>query len=155
MSRPYGKAYAPSVPYAHAPCNTPTATVAAAKLVAGVLVLIAPAVSFAHHSFSMFDVSKSITLEGVIKDFRWTNPHAFIQLLTAGPNGEEEWSIELTSPEHLARAGWRHGTLKVGDKVTLVVHPVRDGTKGGQYVSGTGPDGAPIGTPLQAHGGGQ
>jgi hypothetical protein len=98
--------------------------------------------ALAHHSFAMFDQSKSVTLQGTVKDFRWTNPHVFIQLLVKTEGGSEvEWSIEMTSPEHLARVGWRPGNLKAGDKVTLVIHPMRDGTEGGQYVSGTGPDG--------------
>jgi Family of unknown function (DUF6152) len=102
----------------------------------------------AHHSFAMFDQSKAVTLEGTVKDFRWTNPHVFIQLLVKTEGGSEaEWSIEMTSPEHLARVGWRPVTLKPGDQVTLVIHPMRDGTAGGQYVSGTGPDGPFAGTP--------
>ncbi len=104
--------------------------------------------ALAHHSFAMFDQSKSVTLQGTVKDFRWTNPHVFIQLLVKTEGGsEEEWSIEMTSPEHLARVGWRPGTLKPGDKVTLVIHPMRDGSAGGQYLSGTGPDGPLVGSP--------
>ena len=103
----------------------------------------------AHHSFAMFDQSKTVTLQGTVKDFRWTNPHAFIQLLVKNQDGdEEEWSIEMTSPEHLARVGWKPVTLKPGDKITLNIHPMHDGVKGGQYLSGIGPDGQPlIGTP--------
>jgi Family of unknown function (DUF6152) len=113
------------------------------------LVLLTATVATAHHSFAMFDQSKSLTLDGTVKDFRWNNPHVFIQLLVkTDGGGEEEWSIEMTSPEHLARVGWRPGTLKPGDKVSLVIHPMRDGVKGGQYVSGTGPGGPLIGSPV-------
>ena len=98
--------------------------------------------AFAHHSFAMFDLSKTVTVQGSVKDFRWTNPHVFIQLLVKNESGaDEEWSIEMTSPEHLARAGWRPGTLQPGDEVTLNIHPMREGIKGGQYLSGTGPAG--------------
>jgi len=104
--------------------------------------------ALAHHSFAMFDQSKSVTLQGTVKDFRWNNPHVFIQLLVKAEDGSEvEWSIEMTSPEHLARVGWKPGTLKPGDKATLVIHPMRDGSAGGQYLSGTGPDGPLIGAP--------
>ena len=90
----------------------------------------------------MFDQSKTVTLRGTVKDFRWTNPHVFIQLLVKNDQGnEEEWSIEMTSPEHLARDGWRPGTLKPGDKITLNIHPLHSNAKGGQYLSGTGPNG--------------
>jgi len=109
----------------------------------GALVSMAsPVCVWAHHSSAMFDQSRSITLEGVVEDFRWTNPHAFIQVLVNGDRGtQEEWSVEMNSPELLARAGWRSDTLRAGDAVSLVVHPGRDDSKGGQYLSGTGPQG--------------
>lgn len=104
--------------------------------------------ALAHHSFAMFDQSKKITLQGTVKDFRWNNPHVFIQLLVKNESGgEDDWSIEMTSPEHLARVGWRPGTLKPGDKVTLVIHPMHGNVKGGQYLSGNGPNGPLIGVP--------
>jgi hypothetical protein len=110
--------------------------------------LLTASSALAHHSFAMFDQSKAVTLQGTVKDFRWTNPHVFIQLLVKNDaGGEDEWSIEMTSPEHLVRVGWKPGALKTGDKVTLVIHPMRDGTTGGQYVSGTGPDGPFAGSP--------
>lgn len=101
----------------------------------------------AHHSFSMFDAKQSVTLHGVVKEFRWTNPHVFIQLIATGDGGVAagEWSIELTSPEHLVRAGWKPETLKSGDRVIIVVHPLRIGSMGGQFVSGLAADGTPIG----------
>jgi hypothetical protein len=118
-------------------------------LTGAALALALPAA--AHHSFAMFDQSRSVTLHGIVKDFRWSNPHVFIQLLTEGEAGSpSEWSIEMTSPEHLSRVGWRPGTLKPGDKVTLVIHPMRDITKGGQYLSGIGPSGPLIGSPTPA-----
>jgi hypothetical protein len=104
--------------------------------------------ALAHHSFAMFDQSKAMPIEGTVKEFRWTNPHIFIQLLVKSDNGTEvEWSIEMTSPEHLARVGWRPGTIKAGDKVNLVIHPMRDGSAGGQFISGGGPDGPFPGSP--------
>jgi hypothetical protein len=112
-----------------------------------ITVLLTSSSAIAHHSFAMFDQSKTITVEGAVKDFRWTNPHVFIQLLVISESGaSEEWSIEMTSPEHLARAGWRPATLKPGDMLTLNIHPMRDGIKGGQYLSGTGPSGPLIGS---------
>lgn len=113
-----------------------------------VAALLTASSALAHHSFAMFDQSKIVTMQGTVKDFRWTNPHVFIQVLVKTEAGAEvEWSIEMTSPEHLARVGWRPGTLKAGDAVTLNIHPMRDGTAGGQYVSGTGPDGPLAGSP--------
>lgn len=89
----------------------------------------------AHHSFAMFDRTKSITLQGTVKEFQWTNPHCFIQVLVPSPDGPVEWSIEMNSPGASYREGWRPGTLKAGDRVTVVVNPVRDGTHGGRLVS--------------------
>jgi hypothetical protein len=109
--------------------------------------------ALAHHSFAMFDLSKTVTLEGTVKEFRWTNPHVFIQFLVKNARGvDEEWSIEMTSPEHLARAGWRPGTLKPGDKLTLKIHPMRNGVKGGQYLSGAGPTAPAFGSPREGQG---
>ena len=110
------------------------------------LIAISGTPALAHHSFTMFDQSKTVTLRGTVKDFRWTNPHVFIQLLVKNDQGnEEEWSIEMTSPEHLARDGWRPGTLKPGDKVTLNIHPLHSNAKGGEYLAGTGPNGPLLG----------
>jgi Family of unknown function (DUF6152) len=118
-----------------------------ASAVLGAMACAICAPSFGHHSFAMFDASQSITLHGTVKDFRWNNPHVFIQLIASGEGNVAagEWSIELTSPQHLARAGWRPGTLKSGDQVTLVIHPLREGMRGGQFVSGVAKDGSPIG----------
>jgi hypothetical protein len=110
--------------------------------------LLTASSALAHHSFAMFDQSKAVTVQGIVKEFRWTNPHVFIQLLIKNDaGGEDEWSIEMTSPEHLSRVGWKPVTVKPGDKITLVIHPMRDGSMGGQYVSGSGPDGPFAGSP--------
>jgi Family of unknown function (DUF6152) len=113
----------------------------------GLLLLISAAMAAplsAHHSFAMFDPAREVTLQGTVKEFRWTNPHAFIQLMANGKGMEGEWSIEMTSPEHLLRIGWKPRQLKAGDKVQIRIHPMRDGTHGGQFLGGTGPDGAPL-----------
>jgi hypothetical protein len=83
----------------------------------------------AHHSYAMFDMQKDITLEGTVKEFLWTNPHVWIQLTVMdAANGKEvEWSIEGNSPNMLTRAGWNRHALKIGDKATVVIHPVRVG----------------------------
>jgi hypothetical protein len=117
-------------------------------LLIAIAAVLAPTPAIAHHSFTMFDQSKKVTLRGTVKEFLWTNPHVFIQLLVKNDKGsEEEWSIEMTSPEHLARAGWRPGTLKSGERVTIVIHPLHSNQKGGEYLSGTGPNGPLLGAP--------
>ena len=94
------------------------------------LLMAVPALVLAHHSTAMFDQLRTRTLEGVVKEFRWINPHAFIQVLVKGGDGrEEEWSIEMSTPRYLAKAGWTASTLRAGDAVNLVIQPMRDGTK--------------------------
>jgi hypothetical protein len=111
------------------------------------LALLPPfAVSLAHHSFAMFDFAQSVSLSGTVKEIQWNSPHCFIQLLVPQQDGSvNEWSIEMGSPLHLMRHGWKPGTLKAGDKVTVVIHPLRDGGHGGDYVSAVGPDGSAVG----------
>ena len=110
-----------------------------------VLAALAPAAQ-AHHSYAMFDRSKTVTLTGVIRQFQWTNPHSWIQINVPNDRGAVvEWSIEMGSPFELLRVGWTATTVKAGEKVTIQIHPVKDGTKGGGFVSGTDSDGHPLG----------
>jgi hypothetical protein len=99
--------------------------------------------ALAHHSFAMFDAEKSIVLEGAVKEFQWTNPHAWI-LLNVGSN---QWAIEMGGPAGLARQGWVPKTLTPGMKVTAIIHPLKDGTRGGQFMAVTLPDGKIMGNP--------
>ena len=102
----------------------------------------------AHHSGAMFDDKKSITLSGTVKEFQWTNPHCWIQVLVpAAEGGSEavEWSVEMGAPFELFRTGLRPRTIKPGDRITVVVHPMRDGTPAGLFESASGPDGKPFG----------
>ena len=86
----------------------------------------------AHHSFAMFDNSKSVTLEGTIKEFQWSNPHIWVQVLVKDLDGNEvEWSVEGGSPNGLARQGWKRNSLKPGDRTSIVIHPLKDGNPGG------------------------
>src|SRR5262249_3631555 len=74
-----------------------------------IIMLAIPAV--AHHSFAMFDASKTVTLQGTVKEFHWTNPHSWIFLTVAGEGQPAEWPIELGSPAGLMRQGWVPKTL--------------------------------------------
>lgn len=88
----------------------------------------------AHHSYSMFDMTKTIELEATVTQFKWQNPHSFILADVAAPGGKENWAIEMTAPANLVQEGWKRTSLKTGDKVKLYVHPLRSGAKGGSYV---------------------
>jgi hypothetical protein len=101
--------------------------------VLGGLALAGPAL--AHHAFAMFDANREVMLDGTVKEFQWTNPHTWVQLLVKDPGGKEvEWSIEGASPNNLARFGWTRNSLKAGDRVQVVVHPMKDGSIGGSLV---------------------
>jgi hypothetical protein len=100
----------------------------------------------AHHSFAMFDSSKEVVLTGVVKEFQWTNPHTFIQLEVPGPNGTSvEWSIENSSPNSLARQGWKRTSVKAGDQLVVTIHPLHSGERGGNFVQAKFSDGRIIG----------
>jgi hypothetical protein len=99
------------------------------------LILLAGAPALAHHSFAMFDISRTVTLKGVVKELQWTNPHVLVWVETTpeGGGAPELWSAELTSPGNLTRNGWTKRTLKPGDKVEVDISPLRDGGKGGGF----------------------
>jgi hypothetical protein len=105
----------------------------------------------AHHSFAMFDAEKTKTLEGTVKEFQWTNPHSWILLTVDNAQGQaEQWAIEMGGPGALARQGWVPKTLRPGMKVKTVIHPLRDGNNGGQFMAVTLPDGTLLGNPTAA-----
>lgn len=102
--------------------------------------------AIAHHSFSMFDAQKEVTLKGAIKEFQWSNPHTWIQLEVADASGKVvEWSIEGGSPNLVGRQGWKRNTFKPGDQVQITIHPMRDGQPGGSFVRAVLPDGRSLG----------
>jgi hypothetical protein len=116
--------------------------------------LAATCAAFAHHSFAMFDQTKQVSLQGTVREFQWTNPHAFIQLdVPNAAGGSDVWSVELNSPNNLKRQGWRSSLLKPGDKVTVVINPLREDKRGGLFVSVTLADGTVVMDPFHKRGG--
>jgi hypothetical protein len=100
-------------------------------LIASALMMAVSAPAFAHHSPAAFEAQKTVTLVGTIKEFRWQNPHTWIEVLVPNEKGQEVlWAVELTSPTYLVRAGWKSNTLKPGDKVTVVGRPLKSGEPG-------------------------
>jgi hypothetical protein len=112
------------------------------------LLLTIPAA--AHHSTAMYNLEKTVALKGTIKAFHWTNPHCWIQLLISGANGEEEWNIQLGPPTNLYRDDWKPRMFKPGESIVALVHPMRDGTRRGLWISSTGVDGEPTGSDVVA-----
>jgi hypothetical protein len=96
----------------------------------------------AHHSFAPFNMEAEKTISGTIKKFDWTNPHTWIWLDVTNEKGAvETWGVEGMSPNYLGRRGWTKNSLKPGDKVSIVVRPMRDGSPGGMFVRATLADG--------------
>ncbi|MSP93968.1 MAG: hypothetical protein EXR00_01755 [Alphaproteobacteria bacterium] len=119
-----------------------TATLAILAFVAG-----SAAPVLAHHSGAMFDDDKEVVLNGTVKQFQYTNPHSWIQLMVAKPGAAPvEWSIETGAPIVLLRAGIKRTALVPGDKVTIRVHPLRNGGPGGSLVNVTKADGTVLST---------
>lgn len=114
--------------------------------------LIAAGPALAHHSFAMFDRQKEVTLNGTVKEFQWTNPHSFIEIEVPEGAAAVTYSIEMNSPNNLTRQGWHSTSLKPGDKVVLMMNPLRDGSHGGLFVSVKLPDGKVLGDPTRAPG---
>jgi hypothetical protein len=99
----------------------------------GVVLVAIPA--SAHHSFTMFDNSKTVVITGTIKDFQWTNPHTWTWIEVTNDAGvAETWGIEGMSPNFLGRRGWTKDTLKPGDRVSITIFPLKNGLKGGTFL---------------------
>jgi hypothetical protein len=103
--------------------------------------------AFAHHSFSMFDQTKVVTLTGTVKELEWTNPHCWLRVMVENPQTHQpqQWSIEMASTGQQARIGWSKDIVKPGDKVAVDINPLRDGTRGGTLLKVTLPDGTILG----------
>ena len=119
----------------------------AARIALAIAALAGGAVPLlAHHSFAAFDRSREVTLKGVVREFQWNNPHAWIQVVVTDDQGREtEWGLECGSPNMMARTGWKRTTLKAGDKVVAVANALRDGRPNASLVSITLPDGRTLG----------
>src|SRR3954471_5726385 len=86
----------------------------------------------AHHSFAMYQRDKTVTLSGTVKEYFWTSPHVMIQVLAdTAKSGPATWQIEGSSPTVLARGGWTSTLLRPGDKISVGIHPRKDGAAGG------------------------
>jgi hypothetical protein len=119
-----------------------TIGISAALAWLGAAALAASTAAIAHHSPAVFDRSRQITVAGVVTEFRWGNPHSWIHVdVTNEQDAIEAWSVEMDPASHLARRGWRSSTLKPGDRIEVLVYPLRHGEKGGQYIAVTLPDG--------------
>ena len=101
--------------------------------------------ALAHHSFALFDHQNQVTVSGTVTKFDWTNPHVFIYLEVADGAATKQYTVECASPNVLTRVGWKYSDIKKGDKVTLLINPLRNGQPGGMLEKATLADGRVLG----------
>jgi len=95
-----------------------------------------------HHSFAIYDADKPTTIEGVVEEFRWTNPHTMVRLRVADDDGSESvWQLDFDPVNMLVRRGWSPETLEAGDTIAAEIHPLHSGQAGGRLIDFTFRDG--------------
>ena len=106
------------------------------------LCLAEASLSPAHHGFAVFDTSAQKTITGTVKEFQWTNPHTWVWLdVPNDKGGVDTWGFEGMSPNFLGRRGWTRKSLQPGDKITVTYFGLKDGSKGGAFLSFKRPNG--------------
>ena len=109
---------------------------------AGIVMMIASYPVSAHHSFAIFDQTRAVTIKAVVNKIEWTNPHAYIFFDVVDEQGHRATlAIECGSISLLSRKGWKVNSLRVGDSVSVIYHPLRSGKMGGMLVSVGFPNG--------------
>jgi hypothetical protein len=118
-------------------------TIAALLALTTVLALGAPAPAVAHHSPARFDTDQVVTIEGVVTEYEWANPHVYIYVQQATDAGETiDWEVEGLPPAILRRQGWSESTLRAGDRVAVTGNPARSSR--GLFLTGLQRDGATL-----------
>ena len=101
--------------------------------------------AFSHHSFAMFDIEKTVTLKGTVREYEWTNPHSWLRMMVADQAGKQlQWAFEMSSPARQITLGMTKDSVHPGDTVTVTFHPMKDGTRGGQFIQAILANGQPI-----------
>jgi uncharacterized protein DUF6152 len=99
------------------------------------IAVIAPVAVLAHHSATMFESEKTITVEGVVKQFQFTNPHSWLLVDVKDKNGKvTTWGFEAEGPSTLQRAGIRPSDFAAGTKLKITGHPMKDGSPAAIWV---------------------
>ena len=117
--------------------------------VLSVAVLTIPAPVLAHHGTASYDTSKTVTVKGMITDFQFSNPHVLIFMDAKDDKGSvQKWQGELTSPNHLERAGWTRTSIRVGDTITIAGYAAKSGATSMWISKVMLADGTPLNTGL-------
>ena len=93
--------------------------------------LLAVGATWAHHSFAMYDSDHQVKLAGTVMSFEWNNPHVYIELAAGDGGTAKTFTVECASPGILNRVGWKFNMIKPGDKITVIVAPLKTGEPGG------------------------
>jgi len=102
--------------------------------------------AYAHHSAAGIDQTKTVTQEGIVKQFKWANPHSWLEIeVPDSKGGTEIWNLEMNPPAYLVRAGWKSTTVKPGDKIKFTARPFKNGDPGGLFVNVILSDGRVLG----------
>jgi hypothetical protein len=110
------------------------------------LLAVCSGAALAHHSFAMFDATKSTSQKGVVKEVQWTNPHVWLHLTVQDKGKDVNYAYEGAAIAVLKRVGWMKDSVKAGDLVTVVGHPYKDGRPGGSIEYLLLADGKRLGT---------
>ncbi len=111
--------------------------------IAAFSVALAASPASAHHSYVMYAADREVVLDGTVKDFQYTNPHAVLEVMVPGQSGTSvQWEILMPSPIKLSKAGIAERALQPGERVSVIVHPLKDGGPGGALIEVTKQDGS-------------
>jgi len=98
------------------------------SLCLAVVLLMAATAAEAHHSFAMYDHTRTLTLKGTVTKFQWTNPHAYLEIDVRDTKGAvKHYTLEGTSINMMQRIGWRSNMIRFGDSIKVVMAPVTSG----------------------------
>jgi hypothetical protein len=101
---------------------------------------------FAHHSFGLYDMGKTVEIDGTVAQMEWSNPHCWLFVRVGASSGAgTSYGFEMTSVGEMTRRGWKKSAVKPGDNVKVRYHPLRDGRTGGLMMAVITADGRPIG----------
>ena len=103
---------------------------------AALSILMASSTVVAHHAAAGIDRQKTVTVEGTVKQFKWANPHSWLEVIVPNAKGGTDlWNFEMNPPAYLTRTGWKSTSVKQGDKVKVTGRPFVNGDPGGIFVS--------------------
>ncbi len=114
-----------------------------AKAVAFFSLFLVASGAFAHHSFAMFDMTKTLTFKGVVVEYAWENPHTHVTVRVPPSEGATAglWVVEGGAVNIMVRQGWSKTTYRIGDPITVIGHPMKDGSKAASLFYAVLPDG--------------